>query len=170
MALELRNKNVLLNLAVIVVACIVAFNFVYKKQDKELQDLKSKVETEQNKNVVLANIGQMEGKIEGFKNLLPKRDESEVINTISNLATEAGIRITGIRPSQTQQQTPDYTKSIFEMTLTVGNYHALGKFLSRLESYKDVFIVDNVNIATQEPSKELITNIRVSTIAFADKK
>jgi Tfp pilus assembly protein PilO len=168
MALETKNKNFVLNMVVILVAVFIAFNFIYKGQEQELQRLVAKKDMEAKKNVVLANISRMEKDIVGYKTLLQKKDAGEAINTINNLARASGIKISSIKPPATEQKTQDYIRSTFDVMLSAPSYHALGKFVSALESYRDVYIVDWVDITSQEPGKELTANLKVSTIVVAE--
>lgn len=168
MALETKNKNLLLNVIIIAVACFIAFNFIYKNQEQELQGLVAKKDVEIKKNAVLENIGRLEKKIDDYKTLLPKRDVGETINTINNLARGAAIKIVSIRPLAAEERTANYVKSSFEISLSASSYHALGKFISNLESYQDVYIVESADIVSQEAGKELTANLKVSAIAVKE--
>jgi len=169
MASESRNKNILANILILLVALFIAFNFIYKKQEKQLADLKAQKELEAKKNAVLENIVKLTEKVDAYKKLFPKKDASVAINTISDIARQQGLKIISIRPPSSEQQTPDYTKSSFDVSLGASSYHALGKFIARLESYQDVFIVDSISLSSQEPKKELNVNLKVSTIAAVGK-
>ncbi len=53
------------------------------------------------------------------------------------------------------------------------NYHSLGDFISQIESYKDIYMVDEVSIAAAEnnqPSENKNTNLnvdlKISTISY----
>jgi len=163
-----KNKNLAVNLVIILLAGIIAFNFIYKKQDKQLQGLNAKKELETKKNAVLANISILEKKVESFKKLLPAKDAGIVINSIGNIAREMGVKIASIRPAG-EQKTQDYLKASYDVNVTCPTYHALGKFVSRLESYQDTYIVDSVSISYQDQTKEIIANLKVSTIAVMEK-
>lgn len=167
MALEIKNKNMVLNILIIAIACFIAFNFVYKGQESSLKNLMAQKEAEQKKNVVLKSIGQIEKNFSDYKNLLPPRDASQTMNTINGLAGDAGLNVISFRTPKTEDKDQDYVKTIFEMSLGAPSFHALGKFISSLENNQEVLIVESVDITSQEPGKELTVNVKVSSIAVA---
>ncbi len=159
-----KNKNKLFNLAVIIVAFMIASN-IYKQQTKEMESLKSKNNMETTKNAVIENIGGLEKSINAYKNLLVKKDASSVINTISNIAKESGVKIISIRPAP-EQRYPDYIKIPLNLVFSASDYHALSRFINEIESYQDVYVVEAAEIRSQEQAKELAVNLTVSSIAF----
>lgn len=165
MALDTKNKNTLLNVLILLIACFIAFNFIYKGQEQQLQSLTARKDVESKKNAVLENIKGMEKKIDDYRSMLPKKEVDEAINTISNLARGEGLKIVSIKPPTSEEKTPEYTKASFDVSLSASSYHALGRFISNLESYADVYIVDSVDIMPQEEGKELTANLKISTIA-----
>jgi Tfp pilus assembly protein PilO len=168
MAIETKSKNILLNFIIIVVALVIAFNFIYKKQEQELQNLMAQKEAELKKNAVLENIVRLEGNIDNYKNLLPQKDVSQTITSINDLAREAKVKIVSIKPLPADQVSTAYAKSSFDVSVSAPTYHVLGKFISSLESYQDVFIVEFVDISSQEQGKELTANMKVSTITVIE--
>lgn len=163
-ALVEKNKNKLLNLAVIIVAFIIASN-IYKQQTKEMESLKSKNNMETKKNTVIENISKLEKSIGAYKNLLVKKDASSFINTVSNIAKESGVKITSVKPLP-ERRYPDYIKSPFSLELSAPNYHILGRFISKIENYQDVYIVESIEIRFREQAKELAVSLIISSIAF----
>lgn len=160
----LADKNKILNLAVIIVAFIIAGN-IYKQQTKDIESLKSKNNMETKKNAVIENISKLEKSISAYKNFLAKKDASSVINTISNIAKESGVKIASVRPLA-EQRYPDYIKSPFSLALSAPNYDSLGRFISKIESYQDVYMVEAIEARFHEQAKELTVNLTVSSIAF----
>lgn len=164
MAFVDKNKNKILNLAVIILAFIIAGN-IHKQQTKEIESLKSKKNMETKNNAAIENIGKLEKSINAYKNLLVKKDVSSVINTVSNIAKESGVKIISVRPVS-EKKYPDYIKFPFSLMLSAADYHTLGGFISRIESYQDVYVVEAVEIRSQEQKKGLTVNLTISSIAF----
>jgi Tfp pilus assembly protein PilO len=160
-----KYKNIFINIGVILLSLLIAFNFVYKKQQAELAALQEKKQTEEKKNVILDNISLLEKKIDAYTMLLAKKDSGSVISSINEMAKSSGVKIVAIRPGQEQQST-DYIKTSFDLTLQVDSYHALGRFISRLESYGDVYVVDSVEMRSDYQAKGLSVNLRISSIAY----
>jgi len=165
-ALANKNKNKLLNLAVIIIAFMIASN-IYKQQTREIESLKSKSNTETKKNTVIENISKLEKSIGTYKNLLAKKDAGSVINTVSNIAKESGVKIVSVKPIAEQKHT-DYIKFPLNLVLSVPNYHTLGSFISKIESYQDVYVVESIEISFQEQAKALAVSLIINSIAFTN--
>lgn len=161
-----KNKNRILNIALIILAFVIASN-IYKKQTKEIESLQAKIDLEIKKNGVLKNIGQLEKEINSYKNFLTKKDSNLIMNTIGNIAKEVGVKIVSIRPNL-EQSYPDYIKFPFDLVLSASNYHAIGKFISELESHPDVYVIETLGIRPEYQTKELTVNLKLSTVQFAD--
>src|SRR3989338_180475 len=164
------SKNVMLNLAVIILALIIAGN-IYKNQTQALEALKEKKEMELKKNAVLADIGSLENRIYAYKDLLNVKDLSSTINKINSMAREVDIKIVSIRP-QAEKDYVVYIKYFFDLEVTARNYHHLGKFISRIEDSPDIYIIERTDIKPesrmqeqgQEETKENSANISISTV------
>lgn len=161
------NKRFIFNLVIIAIFIFVAYNFIYKKQLKEMQSLKERVELEKKKGGLLSDIAKSEKDILSYKEFLSEKDTNLIMDNLSHLAKSAGISIVSIRPS-TRQKISDYTKLPFDLTLEVPNYNSLGKFISEVESSADVYIVDSVTVTPASASAGLNVNLTVSNISFSD--
>jgi len=168
-----KHKNKVFKYAIILFSLIVANN-VYKKQVSDVEKLKSKNQMEAKKIGVLDEISGLERELGSYKNLLAKKDTGTIINTINNIAKESGLKIVSIRPAQ-EQRYQGYIKFPFYLMLSTSDYHALGRFISRIESHQDVYIVEAVDIKYSTPQgqakesvaqRELIVDVAVSNVAF----
>lgn len=157
-----KYKNKLFNIAVIILALIFTSN-IYKKQTRDIEALKGTRDVEIKKNKTLDSISQLEKKINAYKNLFSKKDASLVINTTGNIAKELGIRIVSIKPGA-EQRYPDYIKLPFDLVVNTSGYHALGKFISKLESCQYVYSIEVVNIRFESQTGELTVNLKLSNI------
>jgi len=161
-----KHKNKILNVIIILVVLIVSRN-IYRYQFNVKLSLGKKDAVEIKKNKVLENISQLEKRINSYKNLLVKKDPSLIINSISNIAKESGIKIASIKPNP-EQAYPEYIKFPFNLALIAPSYHALGKFISRIESLKDVYSIDSLEMKPDIEAKELNVNLAMSSIVFRD--
>ena len=161
-----KHKNKILNITIIILALIIASN-IYKKQLKETELLKSKKDGEIKKNAVLNNISQLEKMINAYKNLLTQRDTSLIIDTFSNMAKELGVKIASIRPGQ-EQKYPDYIDFPFDLAITTNSYHALGRFISAIESLPDVYMVEILDIKYESNAGQLAVNLKLSAVRFTN--
>ncbi len=165
-----KHKNKLLNIGVIVLALIFS-NRIYKGSLKEIERLNAVKEEEAKKNVALSNISKLEKKINSYKNFFANKDAGFVIDTISGIARDAGIKIVSIRPVE-KGINPDYVKFPFDLVINASSYHTVARFIKDLESTPAVYLsVENVNIQTSEFSgqkKGLSVTLRVSQIVLTD--
>jgi Tfp pilus assembly protein PilO len=164
-----KNKSLVLNLIVIIIAAVVGFN-LYQRNVALKAELGSKIKNEQEKSKVLKNIDQSERTMGAYRKLLSKKDANLVMATITNMAKDQGIRVVTVKPLP-ELRSDQLIKIPFTLTVAPSSYHALGKFISAIESFQDVYVVDSVGIATKDESGEsgkLIANITISSIALAD--
>jgi len=159
-----QHKNKLFNLAAIVLALIVSNN-IYKAQQKEASQITERKNTEIKKNSELEQISRLERNISSYRNLLAKREPNEVMNTLNTIAKNSGIKIVSIKPGNEQKST-DYVRFPFNLVISVNDYHSIGEFISKVESYKDFFIVDGLEIRSDSNTKGLSVTLTISTISF----
>ncbi|MDD5465466.1 MAG: type 4a pilus biogenesis protein PilO [Candidatus Omnitrophica bacterium] len=166
-----KNKSKVLNLGVVILALFIAFQ-IYKSADERVNSLIQQKDEELKKNKAAEEIAGLERKIEGYKKIFVKEDVSSIINTISNIAKNCSIKIVSIKPSN-EEVYPDYIKSVFLITVSTPDYHSLGNFISQIESYKDIYMVDELGIASAENKQSLESanmnlnvNLKISTIFY----
>ncbi|PIP20798.1 MAG: hypothetical protein COX40_02830 [Candidatus Omnitrophica bacterium CG23_combo_of_CG06-09_8_20_14_all_40_11] len=162
------TKDKIVNITIIIIASIIVI-CIYKSQTNNIQTLKIQKEVEIKKNELLDNIRQSEKVISSYQNLISKRDMSLILATVSNIADESGATIISIKPAA-EEQSPVYIRYLFNLTVSVNNYHAIGTFISNLENHPDGYFVDQLNLKFAEGSKEsdqverLIADLRLSII------
>lgn len=178
--LLLKGKKRFLSIGLIILTLIIASS-IYRNQSKGIESLNVKKDTEIKKNEVLKETSQLETRIKFYKNLLSKKDASLVINTISNIAKDSNVMLISIKPS-TEENQPLYIKYPFVLVIGADSYHAIGKFISKIENQSDIYLVEAISIKLQggsqrqekesagvpEPTNKLIVNLTLSIIAFKD--
>ena len=162
-----KYKNIVLNIVIIIVALIVSVK-IYKRQTSQMEALKAQKEMELKKNEAFQNIGKLEKKLQVYQEILARKDANKVISNITNLAKESDIKIISVRPVA-EEVKQDYIKLPFDLTISASDYHALGKFISRLESYTDVYVIGALEIRSESQKRELTANLRLTTIIYKDK-
>lgn len=160
------DKKNFVNIAVIIVSLILAL-YIYNSQIKESKLIEQKTKEASENNKVCESINQFDKKISSYKELLARRDANIIIDAFGKIAQEAGIKITGIRPAN-EQKLSGHTKIPFDLVLSVPGFHALGKFIGRVESDKDVYMADKLEIRPREKSKELDVSLTISHITASD--
>ncbi len=168
------DKNKIFNLAIIIVALLIAQK-IYKAQNKTMQALSEKEAIEIKKNEVLTNIEQLEGKAKLYKDLFNKKDISSTINVLGNLAEEAGVKIISLRPLA-EETHPLYVEYGFSLAVSADNYHLLGKFISKVESHPDVYIIKEATIRQETErtkgsaaeKEKILMDLKISTPLLKD--
>lgn len=175
-SLFLEKKEKILSTAIFIFALLIATS-IYISQTKSLRLLNIKRDTQIKKNEVLNEIRQSEKKIKFYSNLLNEKDASSITNTISNIAKESGVQIISIEPGREEKQSL-FIKYPFILTIHADSYHAIGKFITKIESYSDAYIVETTSIRplsevlnkeldeTAAKTNKLIVNLTLNIIAF----
>ncbi len=173
-SLFIESKEKIIGIAIITLTLMVAFS-IYRNQARKLQLLNIQRDTEIKKNALLSDIQQSEKKIDFYKKLLNEKDSASITNKINDVARDANVKVISIQPGAQEQQ-PLYIKYPFVLTIGADSYHAIGKFIGKIESYSDVYFVDTISIISQASNKELsqaqqttdklTVNLVVTIIAF----
>lgn len=163
-----KNKNKVFNTAVIILGLIIAFN-IYNKQMSDIESLKVKISEEGKKNQVLDNISKLGEKVDSYRQLLAKKEASSSMSDINNIARDAGVKIASIKPSG-EETLPEYTKYIFDLSVSAPDYDTLAKFINKIEAYQDIYIVDNFDIQSSSYNKDKVlnANLRISAVAMLE--
>lgn len=172
-ALTIRHKSNILNAAIIIVSALVAHG-IYRGQIKSAESLMARKEIELKKNEVFSSILRSREKLELYKKSLDRKDASSVINTLTAIAKDSKVKIISVKPSA-EENYPFYVKYPFNLIIGADSYHALGKFVSKIESYPGgIFFVDKARITPNNMTKDtqdqsrLIINLIVSAAVFND--
>lgn len=165
-ALVNKHKNKILNIALVLIALIIANN-IYKAQANAIAVLKENKDAELKRNALLGEVSLLEKKINLYKDNINKKDPSAVINTIGGIANESGVKIASFKPGK-EKAGQFYTTYPFDLVVNADTYHNIGKFIGRLESHPDIYLVELAGIKTEEEQGEvkkgLSANIKVSTV------
>lgn len=163
-----KSKNKVFSIALIITSLFIASN-IYKKQVADINSLKANIEEEEKKNRTLDNIGKLDAKIESYRRLLPRKEASSSINDINIIARNAGIKIMSIKPSG-EELFSDYTKYIYDLTVSSPDYDSLARFINTLEVNQTVYMVDVLEIhsSSYNKEKELSADLRVSAVAMLE--
>lgn len=166
-----KNKSQILNVGVILLVFFVAFKF-YQSAQSKITELNLKKQIEINKNQAAESVLGSESILESYKGILVKKDISSVMNTVADLAKTSNLKVVSIKPGD-KETFKDYIKLSFNLVVNAPSYHALGKFVSQMESQKDIYLVDaividsaNVDQNSAAVGTNLTVNLTVSTISY----
>ncbi|MFH1413692.1 MAG: type 4a pilus biogenesis protein PilO [Candidatus Omnitrophota bacterium] len=159
-----KYKAIILNITIILFTLFI-ISKINTKQQNNLKLINQGIKFESQKTQLLDSISKTEKELTSYDNFLVRRDESVVINTMSNLAAESGVQVATISPDSSQQY-DDYIKLPFNLTLKAPDYHSLGRFVSKLESHSDIFVVENTQISSGYNQESLGINLKVSYVVL----
>jgi hypothetical protein len=164
-----KNKNKLINAGVIILAVFIAL-YLYNMQNQQLASLEESKEEERRKSEVIESLNRVEKRINSYKQTFTRKDLGSVIDAMTDIAKDTRAKVISVKPGAEQKQS-DYIKTSFLIVVRVPDYHALGSFISKVENYKDLFLVEDVNITTitgSQPDKksgrDLDISLKISTV------
>ncbi|MDD5097424.1 MAG: type 4a pilus biogenesis protein PilO [Candidatus Omnitrophica bacterium] len=144
--------------------------YIYGGQNQQLALLEERKNEEIKKSEIIKDLIKVEEKINTYKETFSRKDLSSVIDAMTNIARDTGVKIISVKPGPEQQYT-EYIKSTFLIVVRVANYHALGQFISKIENYKDLFLVEDISMtkisgkqAGKKVEQDIDTNLKISTI------
>lgn len=161
-----RNKNAILNLAIVILVLIISIK-IYYSQDAQITALKMQKEKEIENSKVFNRLTALNNKINVYKRSLKITNAGEVMNTISEAAKSAGLKIDAIRPLG-QAVGDDYIKLPVSVNLRTKNFDQIGKFMSKLENHPVFFTIDSFRISHNGEGKELTLDLTASVIRVTD--
>lgn len=139
-----KIKQNLLSVIILILAVIIAFK-VYQSKEIEFRALKNKKEMEEKKNAILKDISKQEKELAYWSENVNDKILSAVLDKIGDFAKTASVKISKITP-QKEIFMGVYTKYPYDITLSAGKYHQIGKFVNILENSPDIYMVENLVI------------------------
>jgi hypothetical protein len=166
-----RNKNKIANFGIIILALLIALQF-YRSANNRISSLIQQQNEEREKNKIAADIAFFEKKSETYKKVFVKKDLATIIDVVSGIAKNTSVKIVSVKP-YAESNLGNYLNSSFLITLNVSGYHALGDFISKIENYKDIYLVSEVNINSKvsnsgetEVGSELSVSLKINSISY----
>ncbi len=148
MKIKKITLNQITNFVVLVVASLIAIN-IYQIQNKKIMQIRQVQNEHKKKNEILLRIGDLIKRIELYKQKFNQKDRREIINSITNLAQAAGVKIVSLKsqekpPTGMEVMSRIYDKIFFNLIIQVDGYHQLGEFISSLENNPMIFTIESI--------------------------
>lgn len=170
-ALIERNKNKIINFAVIILALFIALQF-FRSANGQRNSLIQQQNKEIEKNKVTEDISILEKKAEVYKKVFVKKDLASIMDIIYGIAKDTSVRIASVKPF-TAEAMDNYFNSSFLITLNAPSYHALGDFISKIENHKDIYLVNDISISSTATNQgaagvdvDLAVSLKINTISY----
>ena len=164
-----KNKSKIINAGVILLAIFAAL-YLYSLQNQQFDSLVERKNEEIKKSEVIESLNRVEKRIDSYKKTFNRKDLGSVISAMTDIAKDTRVKVISVKPG-TEQQYPEYIRISFLIVVRVADYHALGQFISKVENYKDLFLVEDINITTiknnqttKDAGKDLDISLKISTI------
>jgi len=140
----LARQDILAYIVMAVVILLVAIKF-HSFQLGKINRAKNRIVEENKKNDLISNIGKVERKILPYREFLSRKEQMEIINDVSRIAREIGVKVNSIQPLAVSKE-DGFTKISFSLSLEA-TYHKLGKFINRLERSQMFLRMERLNLA-----------------------
>jgi len=124
---------------------------IHNIQNKKVRLLLTRKEGEVKKSALLNQINLSGKTIELYRDAFRPRDVFLVMGAVGDTAKSSGVKMVSIKPGE-EEDKPLYYRQYFNMQLEAASYHAIGKFVSELESSKDTYFIDELEIKIKEKS------------------
>ncbi len=159
-----KGKSQIISIGILIFSLVIASN-IYKGKMDEVENLKSQIAEENKKNEALIVIDRLSKDLTSYERLLARRDTNLSMSDITTLARDEGIKIIAIKPSG-QEESLEYIKVGFDLSVTAPDYDSLASFINKLESFESVYMVDRLDIDSPSYNidKELKAELRVSAV------
>jgi hypothetical protein len=162
-----KIKENAISLLVLIIAVIVAFK-IYQSKEVEIQKLNTQKAEEEQKNVVLGEIGGLENKLDKLKENFTSKEPKTGMEKIGDIAKSVSVQIIKINPLK-EAVSSVYTKYPYEVILSAKDYHQVGKFVSLLENSPESYQVENLvinNNAAASGAVSISASLTVYTITI----
>ena len=144
------DRNMLMITAIVLtVSILIGFNFIYEPNMKELRALEQMQGEELEKKSLLDEIATYEKKIALYqKHWVPRgKEEVELLNRVRDIAAECQVQVTALTPQSKREFWGGGSRKFPIAISFEGTYHALGDFISKVESMGIFMKVDRLEFA-----------------------
>jgi hypothetical protein len=142
------HKNKLLNAAIVLLAVILAV-YVNRGQSAKLEALQAKVASELQKNGVIRELALLQQDTGAYAAYFSPDDPGPIMTNFDSLTEGLNTEIVSVRPQKAQKE-QGLSTIAFELNVRCKDYYSLSKFISAIENYQKVYVVDELVITPAE--------------------
>ena len=176
--LQLDQKAIIIIIAASLIIIYLDYTFLIKRQIKAISKVSPKVaKIKKDLNDINKNLLAIQGlknkqsasERKKFKEIISQEEVALLLQEISSIANNDGVKILQIKPSKEAQAKPekiaDQTLSSLLVTLDlVCSYHNLGKFINDLEDARMFMQVQNIKITEKDADSPIqLVNLVLKT-------
>jgi type IV pilus assembly protein PilO len=161
-----KREKTLLTWLVVAVFVVAYFHFLIRPVMLEMGELLPKVATLRrdlayardliaNKSVIIRQRDRLRETMDEYEKILPReREIPKLLENLSSIAGEFGVKIVGVRPIGRKEYEPKTAGEIYQEipieVVAVSGYHALGKFLEKLETGERFIMINDLEITAND--------------------
>ena len=139
----LKNKDKLIFLVILILALLTASR-IYKIQKDKTAALKEEIAVQEQRIALALELAGLDNKISQDAGPYLKKESAWNAQSFHEFAFKAGVKVASISPAK-EQNSGFSSAALFELALK-GSYHNLAKFISVLESQKDMLQIENISL------------------------
>jgi Tfp pilus assembly protein PilO len=176
-----QKEKTLLTLLAAVIFIAVYFHLLIRPAIVQLMDLAPKVSTLRrnlsgartlikNRPIIERRQSELKQKIDEFEKIFPReREIPKLLEKLSGIAAESGVKIVGTKPIGLEEYGQDDEGEIYQVIpieiIARSGYHELGDFLQKLEMAKRFVMIKDLKISANASSIKR-HNVRIIAETF----
>ena len=161
-------------LVIIVIGCLVGFNFVYLPKMEILRSLEEMQREERGKELLSGDIDHLKGKLSEYeKRLFTRgREEIELLNRVRDIASQVGVQVTSMIPQESRERRKKKKKGAgyrkFSLAISFeGTYHQLGDFIAMIENADQVMRIETLEFSAVQKVSRYPLRCQVTLSVFS---
>ena len=163
----LKNKDKLIFLVILILALLAASR-IYKIQKDKTAALKEEIAIQEQRIALALELAGLDKKISQDAGPYLKKEPAWNARSFHEFASKAEVKVVSVSPAQ--EQNSDFSSAaLFELALK-GSYHNLAKFISILESQKDILQIESLSLKSIDNPAELNILSLVMTVGITHIK
>ena len=129
---------------IIIIISLIISRQIYINNARQINILKSQINDFDKKNNLLSQIKTKYSEVNLLESEIKDIDINTLINKVSLIAKEVGLRVISVKPSKTAQE--KYFDILSFSLILKGSYHNTGIFCGRLENLQELLKIDEISI------------------------
>ncbi len=138
-----QRKDLLVNIGIVVIACIFALHLVGSR-NSEVKNYKKSIRELEKKVAILEDLELLKTQTTKYLKTVPDgpKDISELMSIVTEIAVKDNVQISSVVPGQ-EETTPYYTKFNLDLVVTADQYQNIARFIYDLESVQKNIRIDS---------------------------
>ena len=137
---------------VILILALLAASRIYKIQKDKTAALKEEIAIQEQRIALALELAGLDKKISQDAGPYLKKEPAWSVQSFHEFASKSGVKVASVSPPK--ERNNDFSSAaLFELALK-GSYHNLAKFISILESQKDMLQIESISLKNSDNPAE----------------